>query len=49
MNRRTFLQTSATAAVALPTLAAAAAEKASVKPVNKTQTAIGAYYLNAHM
>ncbi len=48
MNRRTFLRTSTTAAAALPALAAAA-QPAPVRPVNRTATAIGAYYLNAHM
>jgi len=48
MNRRTFLKSSATASVALPALATAA-EKAPIKSVNKTSTAIAAYYLNAHM
>ena len=48
MNRRTFLRTSTTAAAALPALAANA-QPAPSRPVNRTATAIGAYYLNAHM
>ena len=48
MNRRTFLQNSLAASAALPALAAAA-EKSAPRPINRTQTAIGAYYLNAHM
>ena len=48
MNRRTFLTSSAVTAAALPALAAAA-EKTPPRVVNKTATAIGAYYLNAHM
>ena len=48
MNRRTFLQNSLAASAALPALAAAA-EKSAPRPINRTQTAIGAYSLNAHM
>ncbi|MBI5692498.1 MAG: hypothetical protein HZC55_20640 [Verrucomicrobia bacterium] len=45
MNRRTFLRSS-TALSAAPLAASAAAP---IRPVNRTTTAIGAYYLNAHM
>ncbi len=48
MNRRTFLKTTGVASVALPALAPAA-DLAPVKSVNRTSTAIAAYYLNAHM
>ncbi|MFO1447856.1 MAG: hypothetical protein U1F61_06825 [Opitutaceae bacterium] len=48
MNRRTFLQNSVAAAAALPAIAAPA-ETSVPLAVNRTQTAVGAYYLNAHM
>lgn len=48
MNRRHFLATSA-AGLAASTLSASAAPSGPVKPVNRTSTAIAAYYLNAHM
>ena len=47
MNRRTFLSASAAVPTALPGLARAA--DAPPRPVNRTTTAIAAYYLNAHM
>ena len=47
MNRRTFLSASAAVPTALPVLARAA--DAPTRPVNRTTTAIAAYYLNAHM
>ena len=48
MNRRTFLKSTGVASVALPALATAA-DQAPVKSVNRTSTAMAAYYLNAHM
>lgn len=48
MTRRTFLKSAGAASVSLPALAPAA-DQASSKPVNRTSTAIAAYYLNAHM
>ena len=47
MNRRTFLKSSA-AATSLPAALAAAAPNVT-RPVNRTSTAIAAYYLNAHL
>ena len=47
MNRRTFLSASAAVPTALPVLVRAA--DAPPRPVNRTTTAIAAYYLNAHM
>lgn len=49
MNRRAFLAASASAPAALPGLAAAAAQPAPIKSVNKSGTKIAAYYLRAHM
>jgi hypothetical protein len=48
MNRRTFLSSSAAATITLPALPLASAAQPP-RPVNHTATAIGAYYLNAHM
>jgi hypothetical protein len=51
MNRRAFLKTSASAAAtaaALPSVALAQPGPVAA-PLNRTATAIGAYYLNAHM
>jgi len=47
MNRRTFLKSSATAAVALPALASAATP--APRSVNRGPAKIAAYYLRAHM
>jgi len=49
MNRRTFLQTTAGVAVAASLHSTVAAPAAAIRPVNRTSTAIAAYYLNAHM
>jgi hypothetical protein len=49
MNRRQFLRSSATAAVALPALASAAAPAAAPRSVNRGRAKIAAYYLNVHM
>ncbi len=48
MNRRTFLKSSAVATAALPAVATAAGTPAA-RPVNRTSTAIAAYYLRAQM
>ena len=48
MNRRTFLKSSATAA-SLPAAAAVGSTTSAPRPVNRTSTAIAAYYLNAHL
>lgn len=48
MNRRTFLKSSAAAAAAVSARTAAVAAPAP-RPVNRSGTAIAAYYLRAHM